>query len=143
MKRPLTRKLIVKEQLEQAADPWEILRKLEEKNIYITRMTLWRDMQEVQRCSKDELIYKYEMADIERRKVLRERQKKAVAAKQGPVAANPPFNPDKPPATPDKPIEKPKHRLPDAAYNYQVIRGRELEEFMQDIRDDRYRMPDI
>ena len=30
MKRPLTRKLIVKEQLEQAADPWEILRTLQE-----------------------------------------------------------------------------------------------------------------
>ena len=81
MKRPLTRKLIIKEQLEQGADPWEILRTLVEQNIHITRMTLWRDMQEVRRNSKDELIYKYEMADIERRKVLRERQKKAVAAK--------------------------------------------------------------
>ena len=40
MKRPLTRKLVVKEQLEQGADSWEILRTLQDKWSYITRMNL-------------------------------------------------------------------------------------------------------
>ena len=81
MKRPLTRKLIIKEQLEKGLNPCEIIEALERKGIHISRMTLWRDMQEVQKYSTAELIYKHEMGDIERRKVLRERQRMAVQAK--------------------------------------------------------------
>jgi hypothetical protein len=81
MRRPLTRKLIVKEQLEKGLNPCEIIEALEIKGIHISRMTLWRDMQEVQKYTEKELIYKHEMGDIERRKSLLERQRMAVQGK--------------------------------------------------------------
>ena len=81
MKRPLKRKLIVKEQLEKGLNPCEIIEALEEKGIHISRMTLYRDIQEAQQYSTEELIYNHEIGDIERRKSLLERQRMAVQAK--------------------------------------------------------------
>ena len=132
MRRPLTRKLIVKEQLEKGLNLCEIIEALSEKGIHISRMTLWRDIQEVQKYTEKELIYIHEMGDIERRKSLLERQRKAVQAKNT-------WRLVKPPSGPDKPIEK-KKPVP-GPFKYQVIRGKELEDFFKDSREDRYRSP--
>ncbi len=134
MKKPLNRKLIVKEQLKKGAGPCEIQRVLEEKGIYISRMTLWRDTLEVQKYSEKELIYNHEMNEIERRKSLRERQKKAVQAKNSLRLVNPP-------SVPDKSKEKPVKRVPEpGADRYQVMKGKELEDFFKDSSDG-YRSP--
>ena len=132
MKRPLTRKLIVKEQLEKGLSPCEIIEALEEKGIRISKMTLWRDCQEVQNCTTEELIYKHELGDIERRKSLLERLRMA-------VQANNSLEIVKQPSGQDKPIEKKKPVS--GPFKYRVIAGKELEDFFKDTEEDRYRSP--
>jgi hypothetical protein len=132
MKRPLTRKLIVKERLEKDLNPCRIIDALSAKGIHISRMTLWRDAQEVKSCSTDELIWKHEMGDIERRKSLLARQRMAVQAKNSIGIVEQSSGPDKP---------REKKRPASGPFKYQVMRGKELEDFFKDTEEDRYRSP--